>query len=94
MEELQGQEGAQLPNLPKRFQQALTRGVAAFNGGFTDAGIRLGNLLKVTGAFLMLESNFLLGAAKGTAAWPRFLCNRTSWRLCKNQVLLCHCSLL
>eukprot|EP00891_Asterochloris_glomerata_P000212 jgi/Astpho2/212/Aster-x0014 len=46
VEELQAQEGAQLPNLPKRFQHALTRGEAAFNGGFTDAGIRLGNLLK------------------------------------------------
>ena len=50
VEELQAQEGAQLPNLPKRFQQALTRGDAAFNGGFTDAGIRLGSLLKVRGA--------------------------------------------
>ena len=47
VEELQAQEGAQLPSLPKRFQQALTRGEAAFNGGFTDASIRLGNLLKV-----------------------------------------------
>ena len=47
VEELQAQEGPQLPSLSKRFQQALTRGEAAFNGGFTDAAIRLGNLLKV-----------------------------------------------
>ena len=57
MEELQAQEGAQLPNLPKRFQHALTRGEAAFNGGFTDAGIRLGNLLKVRGAYSKIHSN-------------------------------------
>lgn len=57
MEELQAQEGAQLPNLPKRFQHALTRGEAAFNGGFTDAGIRLGNMLKVRGAYLKIHSS-------------------------------------
>ena len=55
VEEVQAQEEAQLPSLLKRFQRALTRGEAACNGGFTDAGIRLGNLLKVRGAWLILE---------------------------------------